>query len=64
MRRSEAPATMSFLSRFKTEPVIQAIVDDAAEVYRRWQPAHGLDINDAIPAATVAATGDASSAPG
>jgi len=57
MRPGEAPATMSFLSRFKTEPVTQAIVDDAAEVYRRWHPTHGLDINDAILAATVAATG-------
>ena len=57
MRPAEAPATMSFLSRFKTEPVTQEIVDDAAELYRRWHPAHGLDVNDAILAATAAATG-------
>jgi predicted nucleic acid-binding protein len=57
MRPAEAPATMSFLSRFKTEAVTQEIVDDAAELYRRWHPAHGLDVNDAILAATVVATG-------
>lgn len=57
MRPAEAPATMSFLSRFKTESVTQEIVDDAAELYRRWHPAHGLDVNDAILAATVIATG-------
>lgn len=57
MRPAEAPATMSFLSRFKTEAVTQEIVDDAAELYRRWHPAHGLDVNDAILAATVIATG-------
>ena len=57
MRPAEAPATMSFLSRFKTEPVTQEIVDDAGEIYRRWHPTHGIDVNDAILAATVAATG-------
>ena len=57
MRPAEASATMSFLSRFKTEPVTQEIVDDAADLYRRWHPSHGLDVNDAILAATVAATG-------
>ena len=40
MRPVEAPATMSFLSRFETEPVTQEIVDDAGEIYRRWHPSH------------------------
>jgi predicted nucleic acid-binding protein len=57
MRPAEAPATMSFLSRFETEPVTQEIVDDAGEIYRRWHPTHGIDVNDAILAATVVATG-------
>jgi len=57
MRPAEVSATMSFLSRFKTEPVTQEIVDDAAELYRRWHPAHGVDVNDAILAATAATTG-------
>jgi predicted nucleic acid-binding protein len=48
---------MSFLSRFKTEPVTQDIVDDADELYRRWHPTHGIDVNDAMLAAIVAATG-------
>ena len=57
MRRDEASSTMSFLSRFKTAPVTQEIVDDAAELYRKWHPTHGIDINDAMLAATVASTG-------
>lgn len=56
-RPDEIPSTMSLLSRFKTEPVTQGVVDDAAEMYRRWHPSHGIDVNDAILAATVATTG-------
>jgi len=41
-----------FLSQFKTAPVHQRIVDRAAALYRQWHPNHGLDINDAILAAT------------
>ena len=57
MRPAEAAATRAFLSRFKTEPVTQTIVDQGAEFYRKWHPSHGTDVNDAILAATVAATG-------
>lgn len=57
MRPTEAEATRSFLSRFKTEPVTQKTVDAGGELYRRWHPGHGTDVNDAILAATVAATG-------
>jgi predicted nucleic acid-binding protein len=57
MRPSEVTATRAFLSRFKTEAVTQAIVDHGADLYRRWHPSHGIDVNDAILAATVAATG-------
>ena len=57
MRSKEEAGTRAFLSRFKTEAVTQAIVDRAAAFYRRWHPSHGIDINDAILAATVAATG-------
>lgn len=57
MRPQETVATRAFLSRFKTAGVTQAIVDDAAEVYRTWHPSHGIDVNDAILAATVATTG-------
>jgi hypothetical protein len=32
-------------------------VDAAAIFYRRWHRSHGIDVNDAIFAATVAATG-------
>jgi predicted nucleic acid-binding protein len=57
MRSDEIAATRAFLSRFKTEPVTQVIVDHGAEFYRKWHPSHGIDVNDAILAATVAATG-------
>jgi predicted nucleic acid-binding protein len=32
-------------------------VDQAGLLYRRWHPSHGTDVNDAILAATAAATG-------
>jgi predicted nucleic acid-binding protein len=34
-----------------------SIVDHGGDLYRRWHPSHGIDIHDAILAATVAATG-------
>jgi predicted nucleic acid-binding protein len=57
MRPEEKARTRVFLSRFKTEAVTQPIVDRAGEFYRRWNPAHGIDVNDAMLAATAAATG-------
>ena len=57
MRPDEEAGTLSFLSRFKTESVTREIVDAASTFYRLWHPSHGIDINDAILAATAAATG-------
>jgi hypothetical protein len=57
MKPEEETATLLFLSQFKTASIDQRIVDAAATLYRRWQPSHGLDINDAILAATVMQTG-------
>ena len=57
MRPGETTATRSFLAQFKTEAVTQSIVDRGAEFYRTWHPSHGIDVNDAILAATVAETG-------
>jgi len=45
------------LARFKTEPVSQSSVDRAADLSRKWHASRGTDVNDAILAATVAATG-------
>src|SRR5260370_19808400 len=53
----EEPATMSMLAHIRTEPLTQTIVDRAAELYRRWNPSHGIDVNDALLAATVATSG-------
>jgi predicted nucleic acid-binding protein len=52
MRPGEDEPTRSFLSQFKTAPVDQAIVDRAGETYRKWNPSHGTDANDALLAAT------------
>ncbi|MGH9316942.1 MAG: type II toxin-antitoxin system VapC family toxin [Thermoanaerobaculia bacterium] len=57
MRPQEETATLSFLSRFKTEPVTQEAVDAAGAFYREWHPSHGIDVNDAILAATASITG-------
>ena len=57
MRPDEEESTMLFLSQFKTESVHQSHIDDAASLYRKWHPSHGIDINDAILAATAMQTG-------
>ncbi len=57
MRPDEEESTMLFLSQFKTEYVDQSRIDKAASLYRKWHPSHGIDINDAILAATVMQTG-------
>ncbi len=57
MRDEEEEATMSFLSQFKCASVSQEIVDKAGQLYRKWYPSHGTDINDAVLAATVKITG-------
>ena len=57
MRPDEVAATRAFLSRFKTEAVTQTIVDQGGEFYRKWHASHGIDVVDAMLAATVVATG-------
>ena len=57
MRPHEEQGTMSFLSRFRTQPVGSQIVDRGAAMFRKWHKSHGVDINDAILAATVGETG-------
>ena len=57
MHENEKATTMRLLSRFKTAPVTAEIVDDAGTLYRRWNPSHGIDVNDAVLAATAMRTG-------
>ncbi|MBF0236699.1 MAG: type II toxin-antitoxin system VapC family toxin [SAR324 cluster bacterium] len=57
MRNGEEKATELFLSQFKTEPVDQQVVDLAGAFYRKWNPGHGIDVNDAILAAIAVKTG-------
>jgi len=57
MRPEEEEATELFLSQFKTAPVNQSIVDTAGALYCKWHPSHGIEVNDAILAATAIKTG-------
>ena len=57
MRASEEKATELFLSQFQTASVSQCIVDVAGKFYRKWNPSHGIDVNDALLAATATETG-------
>jgi predicted nucleic acid-binding protein len=57
MRSGEENSTKLFLSQFKTAPVEQTVVDQAGELFRKWNPSHGMDANDAILAATTMLTG-------
>ena len=57
MRPEEEDQTLLFLAQFRTAVVDQAVIDKAAALYRRWHPSHGVDINDAILAATAIETG-------
>ena len=57
MRPGEEDATELFLSQFQTASIDQKVVDAAGGLYRKWNPSHGIDINDALLAATAIETG-------
>ena len=57
MRPDEEERTLLFRAQFRTAAVDQAVIDKAASLYRRWHPCHGVDINDAVLAATAIETG-------
>lgn len=57
MRQKEEDDTIRLLSRFRTAPLTVDIVDEAGVLYRKWNPSHGVDVNDAILAATAMKTG-------
>ena len=56
-KEEELWATRLLLSLFETVPVDAAIVDLGGELYRAWNPSHGVDVADALLAATVMTTG-------
>ena len=56
-RKDEEDKTTELLSLFGTHPVDERIIDQAAKFFRKWNPSHGIDPNDAILAATVAVYG-------
>jgi len=47
MRPGEEDSTELFLSQFKTSAVDQPIIDMAGALYRKLNPSHGIDVNDA-----------------
>lgn len=57
MKAEEEENTLLMFSQFKTASVDQACIDLAGKLYRKWNPSHGLDINDAILAALAMQTG-------
>ena len=57
MRPGEEEATENFLSQFKTAPIDADTVDRGGALYSKWHPSHGIDVNDALLAATVMKTG-------
>ena len=57
MKPEEEEQTLLFLSQFQTEPVDQPLVDAAGALYRKWNPSHGIDVNDALLAATATRSG-------
>ena len=57
MRPEEESMTDLFLSQFNTVSVDQKIIDDAGKLFRKYNPSHGVDANDAILAATAYNTG-------
>jgi predicted nucleic acid-binding protein len=56
MRDHEIESTMAFLSNFQCAPVDQKIIDLGSQLYRKWRPIQGIDINDAILASTAKIT--------
>ena len=57
MRPQESDATELFLAQFDTASVDADIVDQAGLLFRKWNPSHGIDVNDALLAAIAMATG-------
>ena len=57
MRLNEEDMTLLFLSQFNTVSVDQKIIDDAGKLFRKYNPSHDTDANDAILAATAYNTG-------
>jgi predicted nucleic acid-binding protein len=57
MRADEEERTLQLLSQFQTEPVDQDLVDRAGVLFRKWNPSHGVDVNDAFLAASAMRSG-------
>jgi predicted nucleic acid-binding protein len=57
MRENEKNETLQFLSLFKTAIVDQALVNEAGILFRKWNPSHGIDANDALLAASTMKSG-------
>lgn len=56
-RPHEEDQIVEVLANLKCFEVNQKIVDLGAKIYKKWNPSHGIDINDALLAATVELNG-------
>jgi len=56
-RPAENDVTRAFLALFRTAPVTDTVVDSAAVMFRQWHPSHGIDVADALLAATASRAG-------
>ncbi len=56
-RPNEEEAVSEVLSNLKCIDINQAVVDLGAKIYKKWNPSHGIDINDAILASTAELNG-------
>lgn len=52
-RPNEEAQVFEALSNLKCMDINQEVVDLGAKIYKKWNPGHGIDINDALLAATV-----------
>jgi predicted nucleic acid-binding protein len=57
MRPEEESGTLLLLAQLRTAPITQQIVDHGGALYRKYNPSHSMDVNDALLAATAMATG-------
>ena len=56
-RPDEDDVTRAFLALLRTAPVTDRVVDEAATMFRQWNPSHGVDVADALLAATASQAG-------
>lgn len=57
MKPQEEHPTELLLTQFQTAEINRTIIDQGGRLYRKWHPSHGIDVNDALLAATALESG-------